>query len=121
MIKAYKLYTGADGNSHVEVGSVQEDFMTDVVSIKLKESKPHSSFDWHNAPVEQYVITIAGRLQFETKTGETFVLKPGDILIALDTKGTAHQWKLIDNEPWKRAYVVLKENSIYNFIPDSVV
>lgn len=118
MIKAYQLYTGADGHSHVQPGYVTEHFLTEAVSITFKESPPHSSFDWHNAPVEQYVIALSGTLQFETRTGESFILKPGEVLIALDTTGTAHQWKLIDDAPWKRAYVVLKDNSAFNFVPD---
>lgn len=118
MIKAYLLYTGDDGNSHVKIGTLPEAFMTEVTSISFRESPPHSFFDWHNAPIGQYVITLSGTLEFETRTGGTFIVKPGDILIALDTTGTAHRWKLIDEAPWKRAYVILKDESAFNFVPD---
>lgn len=119
MIKAYQLYSDANGDTHVKTGWVKENFITDVVSISFRESPPHSAFDWHNAPIEQYVITLSGTLQFETHSGERFVIKPGDILIALDTTGTAHQWKLIDDEPWKRAYVILKDKAAFNFVAGS--
>lgn len=118
MIKAYKLYTGDDGHSHVQQGTVQQGIVSQALSIRFQESPPHSSFDWHNAPTEQYVITLSGTLEFETFTGETFILKPGELLIAMDTKGTAHKWKLVDDEPWKRIYVAFDHAHEINFIPE---
>lgn len=118
MIKAYKLYTGADGNSHVQTGSVTEAQFNEASAIRFQESPPHSFFDWHNAPTNQYVITLLGTLEFETRTGETFILKPGEILIATDTTGTAHKWRLINDEPWRRVYVTFEQENQVNFIPD---
>jgi quercetin dioxygenase-like cupin family protein len=118
MIKAYKLYTGNDGHSHVQTGTVNEGVFNQASSIRFQESPPHSFYDWHNAPVEQYVITLSGTLEFETLPGETFIVRPGEILIALDTTGTAHKWKLIDDEPWKRVYIPFDPSHQINFIPD---
>lgn len=118
MIKAYKLYTGSDGNSHVQTGSVAEGQLNQASSIRFQESPPHSFFDWHNAPADQYVITLAGVLEFETRTDETFILKPGEILIATDTTGTAHKWRLVNDEPWRRVYVTFDHDNQINFIPD---
>ncbi len=119
MIKAYKLYTGTDGNSHVQTGSVTEAQFNEASAIRFQESPPHSFFDWHNAPTNQYVITLLGTLEFETRTGETFILKPGEILIATDTTGTAHKWRLINDEPWRRVYVTFEQENQVNFIPDA--
>lgn len=116
MIKAYKLYTGEDGHSHVEVGTVEEHLLHPVGSIRFQESPPHTSYDWHTAPVHQYVITITGTLEFSTYTGETFILQPGEILIALDTTGSGHSWRLIDDVPWKRVYVTIRDQSEINFV-----
>jgi quercetin dioxygenase-like cupin family protein len=118
MIKAYKLYTGSDGHSHVQTGTVTRGVLNQASSIRFQESPPHSLYDWHNAPALQYVITLAGTLEFETFTGEKFILKPGELLIAMDITGTAHRWKLIDDEPWKRVYVVFDSPQQVNFIPD---
>jgi AraC-like ligand binding domain len=120
MIKAYKLYTGADGHSHVQTGTVAEGLFNQASSIRFQESPPNSFFDWHNAPAEQYVITLSGTLEFETHTGETFIVRPGEILIALDTTGTAHKWKLIDNQPWRRAYVTFDPGHEINFVADGM-
>jgi len=117
MLHAFKLSTGADNASHVEEGSVAENDRTDVVAIHFKESPPHSSFDWHEAPEAQYVITLSGTLEFTTRDGEVFTLRAGDVLVAEDTAGSGHKWRLIDDQPWRRAYVVLKPGARDSFVP----
>src|ERR1700755_2882425 len=87
MIKAYHLYTGADGDSHVTYGSVSGNELVEAESILFKETAAHSSFDWHNDPIPQYVITLSVVLEFTTKGGETFTLHPGEFLIATDHTG----------------------------------
>src|SRR5579862_6719672 len=94
MIRAFRLYTGSDGNSHVERGSVSGGDLVKAESILFKETPPHSSFDWHNDPIPQYVITLAGVLEFSTEGGETFTIHPGDVLLAVDHTGSGHKWRL---------------------------
>lgn len=118
MIRAFLLYTGTDGASHVERGYVEGDALVAAESIHFKETPPHSSLDWHDAPVRQYVITLAGTLQFTTKDGEEFTVHPGDVLIAADYTGSGHEWRLVDDEPWKRAYVVFKPGADTRFNPE---
>lgn len=119
MIRAYRLYTGPDGNSHVVRGSIGENSLVEAQSILFKETPAHSSFDWHNDPIPQYVITLAGVLEFTTVGGETFTIHPGDVLLAVDHTGSGHKWRLINDEPWRRAYVVFKQGADTHFIPDS--
>ena len=116
-IRAFKLYTGRDNASHVLEGTVDEKARTDVIAIHFKETPAHSSYDWHPDPEPQYVITLSGTLEFTTRSGETFVLRPGDVLLAEDNVGTGHKWRLIDDWPWRRAYVVLKPGAKDSFVP----
>lgn len=118
MIRAYRLYTGTDGNSHVERGSIDVQKLIAAESVEFKETPAHSSFDWHNDPIPQYVITLSGVLEFSTVGGETFTIHPGDVLLAVDHTGTGHRWRLIDDAPWKRAYVVFTTGSDTHFVPD---
>ena len=118
MIRGYRLYTGPDGNSHVTRGSVNPAKLVEARSILFKETPPYSSFDWHNDPIPQYVITLAGVLEFTTVGGETFTVHPGEILIAEDHTGSGHKWRLVNDEPWKRAYVVFKEGADIQFTQD---
>ncbi len=119
MIRAYRLYTGADGNSHVVRGAVNGGKLVDAESIQFKETAPHSAFDWHNDPTPQYVITLSGVLEFMTVGGETFTIRPGDVLLAEDHTGSGHKWRLINDEPWKRAYVIFKKGVDTQFVPDA--
>jgi quercetin dioxygenase-like cupin family protein len=119
MIRAYRLYTGPDGNSHVVRGSIGETKLVGAQSILFKETPAHSSFDWHNDPIPQYVITLSGVLEFTTLGGETFTIRPGEILLAEDHTGSGHKWRLINDEPWKRAYVVFKEGVNTEFVADA--
>jgi quercetin dioxygenase-like cupin family protein len=93
------------------------DQRTDVVAVHFKESPPHSAFDWHEAPERQYVITLAGTLEFTTRDGEKCIIHPGEVSVATDTSGSGHKWRLVDDQPWRRCYVVLKPDAPDLFMP----
>lgn len=118
MIRAYRLYTGADGDSHVTIGSIHPDVFVKAQSIHFKETAAHSNYDWHNDPTPQYVLTLSGILEFTTKGGETFTLNPGDVLLAEDHTGTGHKWKLVNDDPWRRAYVIFEPGVDTQFVAD---
>ena len=115
MIRCVRIWTGADGNSHFEDGVIdlskgeRGDELSAVVagaSLSFQETSSGGSYEWHKDPVPRFVITLSGTLEFETKGGERFTIRPGDILLAQDNTGSGHRWKLIGDEPWRRAYVV---------------
>jgi hypothetical protein len=127
MIRCIRLWTGDDGDSHFEEGLInlsrgeRGDILSgtvDVISISFRETRPGGVFEWHDAPTRQFVITLSGTLDFQTRTGEHFMLHPGDILLAEDTAGTGHSWKLVDENPWRRAYVILGPRVKAPFVPN---
>ena len=112
MIRCVRLWTGDDDNSHFAEGVIDlergphGDILTGklpVTTVSFQETTSGGTLDWHDAPTRQLVITLSGTLDFETRSGHHFTLKPGDILLAEDTAGGGHRWKLIDNQPWRRA------------------
>lgn len=107
VIRCIHLYTGNDGRSHVDHIALPLGTVTPAKLAHFEETAPGASRDWHTAPCEQFVVTLSGTLEFTTRDGETFVLRPGDILLASDTAGTGHRWRLIDDQPWRRLYVEL--------------
>jgi len=115
-IRAFKLYVGSDHASHALEGTVDETDRTDVIAIHFKETPAQSSEAWHESPEFQFVITLSGTLEFTTRDGETFVMRPGDVLLSEDNVGTGHKWRLIDDQPWRRAYVVLKPGAKDSFV-----
>jgi AraC-like ligand binding domain len=128
MIRCIRLWTGDDNNSRFEEGVIdlpkgeRGDILSgtvDVVSISFRETRAGGVFEWHDAPTRQFVITLSGTLDFQTRTGEHFMLHPGDILLAEDTAGTGHSWKLVDENPWRRAYVILRPGAEVPFVASS--
>ena len=125
MIRCIRLWTGNDDNSYFEEGILdlskgeRGDILSgtvDVSSISFRETRAGGAFEWHDAPARQFVITLSGTLDFETRTGEHFVLRPGAIMLAEDTAGTGHSWKLVDEQPWRRAYVILWPDAAVPFV-----
>lgn len=51
------------------------------------------------------------------RDGARFVIRPGDVLLAEDTTGTGHRWRVIGDEPWRRAYVILPTDLEVGFTP----
>jgi quercetin dioxygenase-like cupin family protein len=107
MIRLVRLYTGPDGQSHVERGTAAPVDPQSAREVRFEETPAGSALDWHVAPRRQYVVTLSGVLEFTTRDGESFTLRPGDVLLAEDTAGGGHRWRLVDDQPWRRLYVVL--------------
>ena len=76
-----------------------------VSRLRFEETRPGSALTWHPAPERQYVVTLSGTLDFETRDGTRFRLGPGDVLLAEDTAGGGHRWRLVDDQPWRRVYI----------------
>jgi quercetin dioxygenase-like cupin family protein len=124
MIRCVRIWT-EDGNSRFEEGAIDMpkgergdvlSFTFPVTSISFRETRAGGAFEWHDAPTRQFVVTLSGTLDFQTRAGDHFILRPGDILLAEDTTGSGHSWKLIDNEPWRRAYVILASDARIPFV-----
>jgi quercetin dioxygenase-like cupin family protein len=124
MIRCVHLWTGDDQASHFEEGVIElepgqrGDLLTGklaVSTISFQETASGGAFAWHTAPARQLVITLSGTLDFQTRDGEHFLLHPGDILLAEDTVGSGHSWKLTDDSSWRRTYVILQPGAAVPF------
>jgi quercetin dioxygenase-like cupin family protein len=127
MIRCVRLWTGSDDASHVQVGRLDiapgrnADLASNAISashVTVEETATGGSLAWHTAPVRQLVVTLAGTLIFSTRDGEEFTLRPGDVLLAEDTAGSGHQWRLQGSDPWRRMYVVLADGADVPFVAD---
>jgi quercetin dioxygenase-like cupin family protein len=125
MIRCVRIWTGDDGNSLFEEGMIdlpkgeRGDVLSDrfaASSISYRETKSGGTFAPHDAPTRQFVITLSGTLEFKTASGATFIINPGDILLAEDTTGSGHSWRLVDEQPWRRAYVIIAADLVIPFV-----
>jgi quercetin dioxygenase-like cupin family protein len=126
MIRCVRMWTGGDGDSLFEEGSIElaagmrDDSVgkpVPAVELSFQETRSGGSFEWHQDPVPRFVLTLSGTLEFETKSGAKFTIRPGDVLLAQDNSGTGHKWRLIGDDPWRRAYVVYKDGADLRFKP----
>jgi quercetin dioxygenase-like cupin family protein len=125
MIRCVRLWTGDDGASHADIGRLDmwpgrnDDLVSAVMPathVTIEETAAGGALAWHTAPVRQLVLTLAGSLVFSTRDGDEFTLGPGDVLLAEDTAGSGHKWRLEGSDPWQRMYVVLAENVEVAFV-----
>ena len=90
----YRLYSGDDGQSHVEAIELAEtpDWTNaqDVSTIRFSASAPGRHSDWHTAPRRQYVIILSGQLEIGLGDGSTHIFGPGDARLVEDTTGKGH-------------------------------
>ncbi|HSY20551.1 MAG TPA: hypothetical protein VK841_00455 [Polyangiaceae bacterium] len=128
MIRCVRLWVGDDGISHFEEGHIElgpgprrdvASARANAATISFQETPTGGTLPWHVAPVRQLVLTLAGTLQFEMGDGTTFILRPGDTLLAEDTTGGGHSWHIVGDEPWRRAYVVLAPGAPVPFVPSA--
>jgi hypothetical protein len=126
VIRCVRMWTGEDGDSLFEEGWIdlaegaRGDFVGGAIpaaELSFQETHSGGSYQWHQDPVPRFVITLSGTLEFETKSGARFIIRPGDILLAQDNTGTGHKWKLIGDDPWRRAYVVYQDGADLHFKP----
>ena len=124
MMRCVRMWTGSDGDSHFEEGTIdlhdgaRGDSLSESVgatAISFRETASGGSFEWHKDPIPRFVITLNGVLEFEVRSGERFTIRPGDILLAEDNTGTGHRWKLIGEDPWRRAYIVFQPGAALPF------
>ncbi len=73
MIRCVRIWTAEDGNSSFEEGHIdlsggaRGDILSSIVSsssISFRETKAGGTFEWHDAPTRQFVLTLSGTLVY---------------------------------------------------------
>ena len=96
-----RVYTGADGQSHLEELRLSAE---DVHQIPTEPGenlvfRRRTMPGWHNPPRRQFVITLLGQVEIGFGDGTTKLLGPGDISLMEDHTGRGHTTTVVDG-PW---------------------
>ena len=117
LMKIWRLFTGADNQSHFEEIDVQLDLKKGSVEISALQPAHGIVFrrapashlsDYHTAPRRQYVITLSGHVEIQTGDGTVKCFGPGDIMLADDTSGRGHITRVVGNQPRHFVMIPLK-------------
>ena len=113
MASTYRLYTGSDGQSHIEPIDLSQHPEWGkglaVTQISFRESPVGQFQDWHPAPRRQFVIILSGQLEIGLGDGSKHRFGPGDARLVEDTTGQGHTTAVYGNEPCLTATVPLAE------------
>ena len=90
----YRLYTGDDGQSHMDEGYEPPDTQ-DATGIVVRRQPPGYFIDWHPAPRRQYIITLSGQVEIGLGDGTIYTLGAGDMMLAEDTTGQGHTTRAV--------------------------
>lgn len=118
----WRVYSGADGKSHLaEVELAMKPFVdvegahgesapTQKASgITFRVSPPGYVLDWHCAPRRQYSISLSGQAEIEVGDGTVARVGPGDVVLAEDLTGQGHITRVVGSRPRFYAVVPLTE------------
>jgi hypothetical protein len=112
-----RMYTGADGLSHVEQVNVkfspvagspattEQSESVKVASSYIVRVAPGVVEGWHNADARRYVIPISGRAEVEVSGGQKFSAEPGRIYIAEDLTGKGHTFRVVGGDDWVALFI----------------
>jgi hypothetical protein len=124
MPKIWRVYSGADGRSHVEEVALAMKPFVDVEgahgesgptqaakSITFRVSPPGYVLSWHCAPRRQYSISLSGTAEIEVGDGTVARVGPGDVVLAEDLTGQGHVTRVVGSEPRVYAIVPLADGA----------
>ena len=122
MANIFRVYTGNDGQSHLEEMNLPLEPFLDTegaygegtplepaAGITFRVAEPGYFLDWHNAPRRQYVVTLSGESEVELGDGTKIRLYPGHILLAEDITGQGHISRAVGSEDRISLFIPLPE------------
>ena len=113
MSQFHRLYSGPDGESHMEeLDLADHPELTNVhgaSGIVFKSYPPDYFSDFHTAPRRQYVINVAGQNEIELGDGTVYRFGPGHVMLAEDLTGRGHITRVVGSSPRISAQVPLAD------------
>ena len=97
-MQVVRLYTGEDGESHIEdmelpfeqMGHALRTATEAATGVQFSCLRPTQLVDFHTAPRRQYVITLQGQVEIGLGDGTKRIFNVGDIELCEDLTGRGH-------------------------------
>ena len=109
----FRLYTGPDGQSHVEPVDLTQasEWLKGIptTQIAFREDPVGRFLDWHPAPRRQFVIILSGQLEIGLGDGSKHLFGPGDARLVEDPTGKGHTTRVHGNVPCLTATIPLAQ------------
>ena len=106
-----RLYTGDDGETHIEEMSIDSHpelaKLQAAAGIVFRSAEPGNLLDWHPAPRRQFVITISGEVEIGLGDGTVHRYGPGHVNLAEDLTGRGHTTRVVSDVPRVTAVIPL--------------
>lgn len=107
-----RLYTGADGQSHIDQvrlvfhgGPDEVSAAEKATSAYLARGAPGMFETWHHASRRRYIVVISGAAEVTTTDGERARLVPGHLYLAEDLTGKGHTFRVLGDQEWVALFV----------------
>lgn len=111
-VMATRLYTGPDGQSHIDQlpivlqgAPVAESTPLKMSDAYVVRAAPGMFESWHNADKKRYIVVISGEAEVTTTSGEKAKIVPGQIYIAEDLTGKGHTFRVVGSTDWVALFV----------------
>jgi len=118
MPKIWRVYSGADGRSHIAETPLDMKSFVDTegaygeavptqsaMGIIFRVSPLGYVLNWHCAPRRQYSIALSGTAEIEVGDGTVARVGPGDVVLAEDLTGEGHVTRVVGDQP--RFYAIV--------------
>ena len=98
-----RLYTGDDGESHIEeldlASHPELTTLHQATGVVFREWPADRFSDWHVGPRRQYVITLSGEAEVGLGDGSVHPFGPGHVNLVEDLTGRGHTTRVVGNGP----------------------
>jgi hypothetical protein len=95
----YRLYTGSDGESHIEeisADALQDLKIAGTMNFSVQQRTPGYFMDFHPAPFRRWQVGLIGRTMIGLSDGTSHTFVPGDVRLIEDTTGKGHTTTYLD-------------------------
>ena len=110
-----RLYTGSDGQSHIEeMDPSTHPTLNELLAatgISFGTAEPGHFSDWHRAPRRQFVITLVGEGEIGLADGSVHKFGPGHVSLVEDITGAGHTTRVSSDVPRITATVRLEDQT----------